>query len=336
MSRENSKKEKLLELKNVTTSFDTDDGKVTAIEDISFELRKGESLGILGESGCGKSVTSLSIMRLLPDGVGYVENGDIIFQGENLLDLKEEKMRSYRGNKMSMIFQEPMTSLNPVFKVKKQLVEVYTTHQDVDNNEAYNKALKILDIVGIPDAESVIEKYPYELSGGMRQRVMIAMALACQPALLIADEPTTALDVTIQAQILKLMKELKRDINSSIMLITHDLGVIAQMVERVLVFYAGQIVERAQIDDLYENPKHPYTKGLIKSIPRIGKKRQRLDTIQGMVPSPLEFPQGCRFNPRCEYAEEICINKEPPEVDVGEGHTAKCWLHADGGIEKNE
>ncbi len=334
MSRQRNEKEKLLELKNVTTSFDTDDGKVTAIENISFELRKGESLGILGESGCGKSVTSLSIMRLLPDGVGYVENGDIIFQGENLLDLKEEKMRSYRGNKMSMIFQEPMTSLNPVFKVKKQLVEVYTTHQDVNSKEAYNKALEILDIVEIPDAKSVIEKYPYELSGGMRQRVMIAMALACQPALLIADEPTTALDVTIQAQILKLMNELKQDINSSIMLITHDLGVIAQMVERVLVFYAGQVVERAQIDDLYENPKHPYTKGLIKSIPRIGNKRQRLDTIQGMVPSPFEFPQGCRFNPRCDHAMDICKEKEPPEVDVGDRHSAKCWLHVDEGERK--
>lgn len=336
MSRQSNEKEKLLELKNVTTSFDTDDGKVTAIENISFELRKGETLGILGESGCGKSVTSLSIMRLLPDGVGYVENGEIIFQGEHLLDLKEEKMRSYRGNKMSMIFQEPMTSLNPVFKVKKQLVEVYTTHQDVNNKEAYKKALDILDIVGIPDPTSVIEKYPYELSGGMRQRVMIAMALACQPALLIADEPTTALDVTIQAQILKLMNELKQDINSSIMLITHDLGVIAQMVERVLVFYAGQIVERAQINDLYEKPKHPYTKGLIKSIPRIGNKRQRLDTIQGMVPSPFEFPQGCRFNPRCEHAMDICKEKEPPEVDVGDRHSAKCWLHVDEGGQSYE
>jgi len=334
MSRQRNKKEKLLELKNVTTSFDTDDGKVTAIEDISFELRQGETLGILGESGCGKSVTSLSIMRLLPDGVGYVENGDIFFQGENLLDLKEDKMRSYRGNKMSMIFQEPMTSLNPVFKVKKQLVEVYTTHQDVNNKEAYNKALEILDIVGIPDSKSVIEKYPYELSGGMRQRVMIAMALACQPALLIADEPTTALDVTIQAQILKLMNELKQKINSSIMLITHDLGVIAQMVERVLVFYAGQIVERAQIDDLYENPKHPYTKGLINSIPRIGNKNRRLDTIQGMVPSPFEFPQGCRFHPRCEHVMDICKEKEPPEVDVGDRHSAKCWLHVDEGGRK--
>ncbi len=334
MSSQSNQKKILLEIKNVTTSFDTDYGKVTAIEDISFDLYKGESLGILGESGCGKSVTSLSIMRLLPQDVGYVENGEIIFQGENLLNIKEEKMRSYRGNKISMIFQEPMTSLNPVFKVKKQLVEVYTTHQDVNGQEAYDKALDILDLVGIPDQESVIEKYPYQLSGGMRQRVMIAMALACQPALLIADEPTTALDVTIQAQILKLMKELKQEINSSIMLITHDLGVIAQMVERVLVYYAGQIVERAQIDDLYENPKHPYTKGLIKSIPKIGKKINRLDTIQGMVPSPFEFPQGCRFNPRCEHAMDICKEKEPPEVDVGDRHTAKCWLHADEGERK--
>src|SRR6056297_1406131 len=329
-----SSKNKLLEVNNLTTCFDTDDGKVTAIEDITFELNQGESLGILGESGCGKSVTALSIMDLLPEGVGYVDNGEIFFEGENLLHVKREQMRSYRGNKISMIFQEPMTSLTPVFKVKKQLTEVYLTHQNMNKSEAIEQSIKILDMVGIPDSEPTLEKYPYELSGGMRQRVMIAMALACRPAMLIADEPTTALDVTIQAQILKLMKELKQEINSSIMLITHDLGVIAQMVERVLVFYAGQIVERAQIHDLYENPKHPYTKGLIKSIPRIGKKRQRLDTIQGMVPSPFEFPQGCRFNPRCEHAMDICKEKEPPEVEVGDRHTAKCWLHVDEGERK--
>src|SRR6056297_3967906 len=331
MSSQSNEREKLMELKNVTSSFDTDDGKVTAIKDISFDLYKGESLGILGESGCGKSVTSLSIMRLLPQDVGYVENGDIYFQGENLLNVKEEKMRSYRGNKISMIFQEPMTSLNPVFKVKKQLVEVYTTHQDVNSKEAYNKAHDILDLVGIPDPESVIEKYPYELSGGMRQRVMIAMALACQPALLIADEPTTALDVTIQAQILKLMKELKQEINSSIMLITHDLGVIAQMVERVLVFYAGHIVEKADINTLFENPHHPYTKGLIRSIPKLGHKRKRLDTIRGIVPSPYNFPRGCRFNPRCDQAMDICREKEPPVVKISENHYTRCWLNVEEG-----
>ena len=329
MSSDN--RDKLLEINNLTTCFDTDNGKITAIEDISFDLYKGESLGILGESGCGKSVTALSMMGLLPEGVGYVENGEIIFNGENLLNISEKKLRSYRGNKMSMIFQEPMTSLNPVFKVKKQLLEVYKTHMGLDKNEGLERAVNILDMVGIPDPEDTINKYPYELSGGMRQRVMIAIALACQPALLIADEPTTALDVTIQAQILKLMKELKEEVNTSIMLITHDLGVIAQMVERVLVFYAGQIVERAKIGDLFNNPKHPYTEGLIRSIPRVGKKRKRLDTIPGIVPSPFDFPDGCRFAPRCEKSLNQCKNEQPPEVDVDDGHMARCWLNVKEG-----
>ncbi len=326
-----SSKNKLLEVNNLTTCFDTDDGKVTAIEDITFELNQGESLGILGESGCGKSVTALSIMDLLPEGVGYVDNGEIFFEGENLLHVKREQMRSYRGNKISMIFQEPMTSLNPVFKVKKQLTEVYLTHQNMNKSEAIEQSIKILDMVGIPDSEPTLEKYPYELSGGMRQRVMIAMALACRPAMLIADEPTTALDVTIQAQILKLMDELKEEINTSIMLITHDLGVIAQMVERVLVFYAGHIVEKADIKTLFSDPKHPYTKGLIRSIPKLGQKRERLDTIRGIVPSPYNFPRGCRFNPRCDQAMDICRKQEPPVVKIGEGHYTKCWLHADKG-----
>jgi oligopeptide/dipeptide ABC transporter ATP-binding protein len=271
------------------------------------------------------------MMDLLPEGVGYVENGEIIFNGEKLLNLSRKKMRSYRGNKMSMIFQEPMTSLNPVFKVKKQLLEVYETHMNLDKEEGLKRAIDILDMVGIPDPEDNINKYPYQLSGGMRQRVMIAIALACQPALLIADEPTTALDVTIQAQILQLMKDLKEEVNTSIMLITHDLGVIAQMVERVLVFYAGQIVERAQISDLFNNPKHPYTEGLIRSIPQVGKKKKRLDTIPGMVPSPFDFPQGCRFAPRCEKSLDICKKEQPYEVDVGEGHTARCWLNVKEG-----
>lgn len=329
MSSDN--REKLLEINNLTTCFDTDNGKITAIEDISFDLYKGESLGILGESGCGKSVTALSMMGLLPEGVGYVENGEIIFDGENLLNLSNKQLRSYRGNKMSMIFQEPMTSLNPVFKVKKQLLEVYKTHLGLDKKEGMERAIDILDMVGIPDPEENINKYPYQLSGGMRQRVMIAIALACQPELLIADEPTTALDVTIQAQILKLMKELKEEVDTSIMLITHDLGVIAQMVERVLVFYAGQVVERAKISDLFNEPKHPYTEGLIRSIPRVGKKRQRLDTIPGIVPSPFDFPEGCRFAPRCEQSMDICEEKQPIEADVGEGHQSRCWLNVEEG-----
>lgn len=318
----------LLAVRNLTTSFDTDDGKVMAIEGISFKLYKGETLGILGESGCGKSVTALSIMDLLPPGIGYIETGNVFFQEEDLVKVKDKKMRSYRGNKISMIFQEPMTSLNPVFKVKKQLSEVYLTHQDdVTKKEALKKSIEILDLVGIPDPEPTLDKYPYELSGGMRQRVMIAMALACKPELLIADEPTTALDVTIQAQILKLMKDLKQKIGSSIILITHDLGVIAQMVERVLIYYAGKIVERVDINTLFEDPRHPYTKGLIKSIPRLGVKKKRLDTIQGIVPSPYAFPEGCRFNPRCEQVMDICREKEPPEVKVKEGHYVKCWLN---------
>ena len=322
----NQKQDKLLDVQNLTTCFDTDNGKITAIEDISFSLYEGESLGILGESGCGKSVTALSMMGLLPEGVGYVENGQISFNGEDLLGLKEDKLRSYRGNKMSMIFQEPMTSLNPVFKIKKQLFEVYFTHQNLNQKQAEEKSIEILDLVGIPDAKDILDKYPYELSGGMRQRVMIAMALACKPSLLIADEPTTALDVTIQAQILNLMKDLKKQMNSSIMLITHDLGVIAQMVERVCVFYAGQIVEKADIDTIFENPQHPYTQGLLKSIPRVGKKKNRLEAIRGMVPSPFNFPKGCRFNPRCDHAMDICREKEPPEFKIGQGHIAKCWL----------
>ncbi|HKL75562.1 MAG TPA: ABC transporter ATP-binding protein [Halanaerobiales bacterium] len=325
------KREKLLEINNLTTCFDTDNGKITAIEDISFDLYKGESLGILGESGCGKSVTALSMMGLLPEGVGYVENGEIIFNGENLLNLSNKQLRSYRGNKMSMIFQEPMTSLNPVFKVKKQLLEVYETHLGLNKKEGMERAVDILDMVGIPDPEENIDKYPYQLSGGMRQRVMIAIALACQPELLIADEPTTALDVTIQAQILKLMKELKQEVDTSIMLITHDLGVIAQMVERVLVFYAGQVVERAKISDLFNEPKHPYTEGLIRSIPRVGKKRKRLDTIPGIVPSPFDFPEGCRFEPRCEQSMDICAEKQPIETDVGKGHQSRCWLNVKEG-----
>jgi len=326
-----SSKNRLLEVNNLTTCFDTDDGKVTAIEDINFELEQGESLGILGESGCGKSVTALSIMGLLPEGIGYIESGEIFFKGENLINVKKEKMRSYRGNKMSMIFQEPMTSLNPVFKVKKQLTEVYLTHQNMNKSEAIESSIEILDMVGIPDPEPTLNKYPYELSGGMRQRVMIAMALACQPAMLIADEPTTALDVTIQAQILKLMDDLKERINTSIMLITHDLGVIAQMVERVLVFYAGHIVEKADINTLFEDPRHPYTRGLIRSIPKLGHKRKRLDTIRGIVPSPYDFPRGCRFNPRCDQAMDICREKEPPVVKISENHYTKCWLNVDEG-----
>ena len=321
--------DKLLDINNLTTSFDTDDGKVTAIEDISFDLLEGESLGILGESGCGKSVTALSIMNLLPEGVGYIENGSIYFKGENLVNLSRKKMRSYRGNKISMIFQEPMTSLNPVFKIKKQLTEVYLTHKKFNKKEAVDKSIEILDLVGIPDPEPTLNKYPYQLSGGMRQRVMIAMALACEPDLLIADEPTTALDVTIQAQILKLMKELKDEFGSSIILITHDLGVIAQMVERVLVFYAGNIIERADIESLFDNPHHPYTTGLIKSIPRLGNTKNRLDTIKGIVPSPFSFPQGCRFHPRCDQSMEICTKEEPPEVNIKKDHEAKCWLNVD-------
>lgn len=316
---------KLLEVRNLETIFTTEEGIITAVDNVSFSIHKGETIGIVGESGCGKSVTSLSIMRLLPNN-GIIRFGTIIFNGENLLKKTEKEMRDIRGNEISMIFQEPMTSLNPVYTIGEQVAETIRMHQMLNKKQAVEKSVEALRMVGIPLPEKRINEYPHQLSGGMRQRVMIAIALACNPKLIIADEPTTALDVTIQAQILELMKGLKNNLNTSIMLITHDLGVIAEMAERVLVMYAGQVVEESPVDELFNKPLHPYTEGLMKSIPRIGKNTsERLHIIKGMVPHPLEMPKGCRFNPRCDYTMDICIQRSPEYREIYPGRFVRCW-----------
>lgn len=321
----------LLEVNNLRTSFRDKDGKmVPAVDGVTFHVARGETLGIVGESGCGKSVTSLSVMRLIPEPPGRIEADSILFDGVNLLSLGAAQMREIRGNDISMIFQEPMTSLNPVFTIGHQIGEAIELHQGLSREKAEAMAVEMLRKVGIPSAEKRVKEYPHQLSGGMRQRVMIAMALSCNPKLLIADEPTTALDVTIQAQILDLIKDLRDDMGMSIILITHDLGVVAETVERVLVMYAGKVVEEAETVELFENPKHPYTEGLLNSIPRLAERTQeRLYVIKGTVPHPLHMPKGCRFNPRCPYAQEKCINESPELVSVGENHKVSCWYPLD-------
>lgn len=317
----------LLEIKNLSTAFRTDYGEVVAIDDVSFTIKPGETLGIVGESGCGKSVTSLSIMRLLGEK-GRIRNGQILFQNRDLVQLSEAEMRHIRGNEISMIFQEPMTSLNPVFTIGHQLIEGIRLHQDMSRKEARAYAIDMLKKVGIPRAEAVIDDYPHALSGGMRQRVMIAMALACNPKLLIADEPTTALDVTIQAQVLELMKKLRDETGAAIMLITHDLGVIAEMADQVIVMYAGQVVEQADVFTLFDSPKHPYTQGLMQSIPHVEREDgERLKSIPGTVPSLHEMPTGCRFQTRCPFAQPRCGEQAPPLMAVEEAHWARCWLY---------
>ena len=317
----------LVTVKNLSTHFFTEEGEVPAVDDVSFEVRRGETLGIVGESGCGKSVTSLSIMRLIPTPPGKIlEGSEIYFEGENVLDLPESRMRKIRGNEISMIFQEPMTSLNPVYTVGDQIMEAIELHQGLSEREARKQAIEMLTLVGIPSPEQRVDEYPHQLSGGMRQRIMIAMALSCDPKLLIADEPTTALDVTIQAQILELMKRLKDEFEMSIMLITHDLGVIAEMAERVIVMYAGKIVEEGSVFDVFKEPMHPYTEGLMNSIPRMDVDIGRLHVIEGTVPSPLELPTGCYFNTRCPYAMDVCLTEQPQLQDV-EGRQVACWLH---------
>ena len=319
--------DKLLEVKNLEVVFNTEDGDITAVNKISFSINKGETIGIVGESGCGKSVTSLAIMRLLSAN-GRIKSGQILFLGNNLLAKSEKEMRYIRGNEISMIFQEPMTSLNPVFTIGNQIEETIRLHQGLTKNQALEKSIEALKLVGIPLPEKRIKEYPHQLSGGMRQRVMIAMALACNPKLLIADEPTTALDVTIQAQILDLMKKLKESFHTSIMLITHDLGVVAEMAQRVIVMYAGEIVEEGSVRDLFKKPLHPYTEGLMKSIPRLDMKQSgRLHVIKGMVPHPLNMPKGCRFSPRCTYAEDICYRGVPKLQQVA-GRLVRCWKGA--------
>jgi oligopeptide/dipeptide ABC transporter ATP-binding protein len=322
----------LLEVKNLKTYFYTEDGVVRAVDGVSFEVYPGEVLGLVGESGCGKSVTSLSIMRLISKP-GRIDEGEILLDGENLLKLPEDEMIKVRGNRISMIFQQPQTALNPVFKVGDQLAEVLDVHQDLGKEAGWKRAVALLKMVGVPDPERRAEAYPHELSGGMAQRVMIAMALACVPELLIADEPTTALDVTIQAQILDLMRDLRREMGTSVILITHDLGVVAEMAERVAVMYAGEIVEQTDVNTLFDQPFHPYTQGLIGSIPILGEIKERLDVIPGSVPNLVNLPPGCRFAPRCQarfkYACTICAEVKPELEEVIPGHLVRCWLYKD-------
>ncbi|HET7677122.1 MAG TPA: ABC transporter ATP-binding protein [Candidatus Limnocylindrales bacterium] len=314
----------LLEIKDLRTHFFTRDGTVKAVDGVTFEIRDGQTLGIVGESGCGKSITAMSIMRLI-ERPGKIVDGKVLLRGRDLLTVGEGEMRDVRGNTISMIFQEPMTSLNPVYTCGDQIAEAVEMHEAVGRREAMNRAIEMLRAVGIPDAKRRAHEFPHQLSGGMRQRVMIAMALSTNPELLIADEPTTALDVTIQAQILELMKALRERNQMAIMLITHDLGVVAEMADEVVVMYAGKIVERSDVMTVFERPHHPYTKGLLNSIPRLGEKRQRLEVIRGVVPNPLNLPTGCLFKRRCPYAMPIC-DTPPPLQEVAPGHISRCWL----------
>jgi oligopeptide/dipeptide ABC transporter ATP-binding protein len=323
-------KKPLLEVKNLKTYFYTEDGIVRAVDGVSFDVYPGEVIGLVGESGCGKSVTSLSVMGLVSKP-GKVVEGEILLDDVDLLKLSEKEMTQVRGNRISMIFQQPQTALNPVFKVGDQIAEVLSIHQNFGREAGYQRAIEMLTMVGIPDAERRVEAYPHELSGGMAQRVMIAMALACLPELLIADEPTTALDVTIQAQILDLMRELRSNMGTSVILITHDLGVVAEMCERVAVMYAGEIVEQADVNTLFEQPLHPYTLGLIGSIPILGEIKDRLEVIPGSVPNLVNLPPGCRFAPRCkariEHGLNICTETIPNLIEARDNHFVRCWLY---------
>jgi oligopeptide transport system ATP-binding protein len=318
----------LLSVKNLEVTFKTEDGIVRAVNGLSFKLKAGETLGIVGESGSGKSVTALSIMRLIAMPPGRIEAGSIEFNDRDLLQVGESEMRQIRGNKISMIFQDPMTSLNPVLTVGDQIAETITLHQHKNKRESWERALEMLRIVRIPEAERRIGNYPHQFSGGMRQRVMIAMALACDPQLLIADEPTTALDVTIQAQILDLMRDLQKRLNSAIIMITHDLGVVAEVCENVLVMYAGNLVEYGTVDQIFREPKHPYTWGLLQSLPRLDEAgHRRLVPIDGQPPNLLRLPAGCSFAARCRYALPECATNPPPLIDFGDGHVARCVLY---------
>ena len=317
----------LICIKDLRTSFFTPDGEVKAVDGVSFEIEEGKTLGLVGESGCGKSVTALSILRLVPFPPGRVVGGEIFYRGRDLLKLKGEEMRKIRGNEISMIFQEPMTSLNPVFTIGNQIGEAIRLHQGLGKKETREKTIEMLRLVKIADPETRVDDYPHQLSGGMRQRVMIAMALSCNPSLLIADEPTTALDVTIQAQILELMKELKDRLGMSLLLITHDLGVVAERADEVAIMYAGKIVEQATAKAIFNRPLHPYTVGLLNSLPRVGaNKKKRLEAIPGMVPSPLELPSGCRFRDRCPKASGICAGAEPQLVKKEQDHWVSCYF----------
>ncbi|HET9327698.1 MAG TPA: ABC transporter ATP-binding protein [Candidatus Eisenbacteria bacterium] len=317
--------EPLLRLEDLKTHFFTDDGVVRAVDGVSYEIQPGETLAVVGESGSGKSVTALSILRLVPTPPGRIVGGRILFKGRDLATVSMPEMRKIRGKEISMIFQEPMTSLNPVYTCGEQIIEAVVLHEKVDRKEARARAIEMLKLVGIPLPEQRVDEYPHQMSGGMRQRVMIAMALACRPSILIADEPTTALDVTIQAQILELLSRLQKELGMAVLLITHDLGVVAETANRVAVMYAGQVVEYCSVGEAFRRPLHPYTAGLLASLPKLGVKKDVLKVIPGNVPNPAHFPRACRFHPRCPIAVDKCRNEDPPVLDFGGGHMSRCW-----------
>jgi len=318
--------EPLLAVKNLRTQFFTEEGVVNAVNGVSYDVMPGEILGLVGESGCGKTVSALSILRLIPSPPGKIVEGEIMFEGENILKMDDEEIRHIRGNKIGMIFQEPMTSLNPVLTIGRQLTETLELHLKMDKQGATQRAIELLEMVGIPEAKSRIGDYPHQFSGGMRQRVMIAMALSCNPKLLLADEPTTALDVTIQAQILELLTRLTRELGTAVIIITHNLGVVARYADRVNVMYAGRVIETATAAELYANPRHPYTLGLLRSVPRLDEiRKEKLDPIEGMPPDLIHMDSGCPFRPRCRFQVERCKTENPPLISVGDAHSAACW-----------
>ena len=323
--------EPLLSVRNLKTYFYTDEGVVKAVDGLTYDLHKGETLGIVGESGCGKSVHALSIMRLIPQPPGKIVAGEVFFEGKNLAHLSDEEMRRIRGNRIAMIFQEPMTSLNPVLTIGEQIAEAVMLHQKLDKKAAWGRAAEMLERVKIPLARERVRDYPHQFSGGMRQRVMIAMALSCNPSILIADEPTTALDVTIQAQIIELMRELQKEFNMAVILITHNLGVVADMCENVVVMYAGKPVEHADIYRTFQDPKHPYTWGLLHSIPKLYQRKERLIPIEGQPPSLIDLPPGCPFAPRCAYVQDRCRQENPPLMQVAPHHELACWVDVRSG-----
>lgn len=323
--------EVILQVRNLKAYFKLDEGLLKAVDGVSFDLRRGETLGIVGESGSGKSVTNLAVMKLIPTPPGRIAGGEVLYKGKDIIKMTDEEIRQIRGNKISMIFQDPMTSLNPFLRISTQMIETIVLHQKVSPKEARDKAIEMLKLAGIPAAEKRIDQYPHQFSGGMRQRVMIAMALSCNPEVLIADEPTTALDVTIQAQILDLIKDLSQRLGTAVILITHSLGVVAGMCDMINVMYAGRVVERGSTDDIFKGPKHPYTVGLIESVPRLDKehKAQKLFSIPGQPPNVINLPDCCPFYPRCSKVMDICRTKYPPEKTLGHNRTVSCWLYAE-------
>ena len=319
--------DELLSITNLQTSFFGDTGEIKAVDGVNLSIKKGQTIGIVGESGCGKSVTSLSVMSLFQGTSGRIVNGSIKFEGRELVGLNENEMQELRGNEIAMIFQEPMTSLNPVMRVGRQIEESIRLHMGLTNKKSHERAVEMLNVVGIPRPSEIYHDYPHQLSGGMRQRVMIAIAMSCNPKLLIADEPTTALDVTIQAQILAIMRGLRKTHDMAIMLITHDLAVVAQMCEWVLVMYSGRVVEQGNVYQIFDNPHHPYTRGLYNSVPKMDRTEERLNSIEGVVPNPQDLPDGCKFAPRCPTSKERCLEKEPDYHKVGDDHYCRCWQY---------